>query len=642
MKKIKINPDFKLIKNQNNYFLTKKNDLSRGFILDKPAALIFKNLNNPNFLNQELKKRPLYTKALLKILIKNKIIQSPPLINLIEEENFEFKQPDKLKKTKNLPGISIVILNFNGENHLKDCLRSIINQNYENLEIIIVDNLSQDKSIPILKKYQKKYPQLIELNILSKGVSFSEGNNIGIKKSKYEYIFLLNNDTKLEKNCLINLGNKIKKEEKNKTKWGIISLKMRLFYFPQIINSIGVSVKKKNFGYDNFLGATDFGQYDQVKDILIASFGACVIKKDLIKKIGYMDKNYWFYYEDADYSLRTWLAGHQILTSPDSVVLHKFSASSNSRKGFLFKIRLALSNRQYYVIKNFNLKNLILFEIHYLKEDILKFLHYLIKTREFDLCLTYFKAYLRLIYLIPQALMKKIEINKLKKQNKKLNEDQILKKNKKYLPYTEGNFIRLDKEIIKTYYTPLLFRDKIVKFGFLGHGTFDKGFELLITSFYRIQKDFKFETKAQLYLFGDFNSNQLSKKTLNLIKILEEKNLLKIKGPYQREAELKKIIDEIDMVIMPSLWNETFGLVLNEAFKYKTPAIVSDKGALPERLIHQKNGLIFKTEKKDDLKNKLQTIIDNPDLIQKFKQNIKAPKSFEKHGEEIYQLLKNL
>lgn len=95
------------------------------------------------------------------------------------------------------PKVSIIILNWNGEEYLEDCLTSVLNQTYEDSEIIVVDNNSTDNSLEFIKD---KFPKA-EVIALEKNYGFAKGNNIGIKYAlnKYNpnYVLLLNTDIEI-------------------------------------------------------------------------------------------------------------------------------------------------------------------------------------------------------------------------------------------------------------------------------------------------------------------------------------------------------------------------------------------------------------------------------------------------------------
>src|SRR3989338_1461196 len=109
------------------------------------------------------------------------------------------------------PKIAIVVLNYNNIKDTLECLDVLKNVNYENLDIILVDNNSQDESKAILKSLSD-----IRLKILFSEVNlgFSGGNNKGIKYALdigAEYVLVLNNDTKVELSFLSNFLKEMEK-----------------------------------------------------------------------------------------------------------------------------------------------------------------------------------------------------------------------------------------------------------------------------------------------------------------------------------------------------------------------------------------------------------------------------------------------
>ena len=94
--------------------------------------------------------------------------------------------------------VSIIVLNYNAGDLLLNCIKSIKESSYENIEIIVVDNISSDDS---QIKCQKKYPE-IKLIQNKENLGYCGGNNIGIQASKGEFIVILNPDTVFEPNWL--------------------------------------------------------------------------------------------------------------------------------------------------------------------------------------------------------------------------------------------------------------------------------------------------------------------------------------------------------------------------------------------------------------------------------------------------------
>jgi len=103
----------------------------------------------------------------------------------------------------NKPLVSIIIVNYNGRYLLHDCLSSLEKTNFpkNKLEIIVVDNNSQDDSVTYIKRY---FPQ-IKLVEVQENLGFTGGNNLGLKHAQGKYIALLNSDTRVTPNWLIQM-----------------------------------------------------------------------------------------------------------------------------------------------------------------------------------------------------------------------------------------------------------------------------------------------------------------------------------------------------------------------------------------------------------------------------------------------------
>src|SRR3990170_8146316 len=112
---------------------------------------------------------------------------------------------------KALPLCSIVALNYNGKEHLEECFNSIREMNYpkSRYELIMVDNGSKDNSVNFARK---KFPW-VKILKLDKNYGFAEGNNRGMEVARGKYVIILNNDTKVDKNFLLEL---VKVAENNK------------------------------------------------------------------------------------------------------------------------------------------------------------------------------------------------------------------------------------------------------------------------------------------------------------------------------------------------------------------------------------------------------------------------------------------
>lgn len=213
---------------------------------------------------------------------------------------------------------SIIIVNWNGENHLRECIDSILLQSYKDkYEIIVVDNFSSDKSFEILNSYK----DMIKTIYLKENTGFDKGNIIGMSEASGEFIILLNNDTKAEEYWLEEL---IKIAESDK-KIGIVGSVM-LRWDTRIVDTAGDGCTWAGVGFKLFSGKN----YDDIPED-IEAFGACagaaLYKRSLIEKIGFLDESFFMNLEDVDLSYRARLAGYDVSIARRSIVYHKVSSS---------------------------------------------------------------------------------------------------------------------------------------------------------------------------------------------------------------------------------------------------------------------------------------------------------------------------
>jgi GT2 family glycosyltransferase len=235
---------------------------------------------------------------------------------------------------------AIIILNFNGKEYLKNCLNSIKkNTRYKNYKIVVVDNGSQDKSQKMMKS-KFKWVDLIE-NKINRG--FSRGNNDGIKYSikKYnpKYFYLLNNDTLVEKNWLVE---SIKTMEKSKNT-GIVGSKQLTFNKKPARSAGWIHM----FGVNYYSGNIE-------KSVNWVSGAGFLIKKEAFNKIGLFDEIYNpAYYEETDLEERVLHAGFEIIHCPKSIFLHKGGQTTKNKPKYFSE--LFYRNRFIYFFKHYGL-----------------------------------------------------------------------------------------------------------------------------------------------------------------------------------------------------------------------------------------------------------------------------------------------
>ena len=243
---------------------------------------------------------------------------------------------------KRRPKVIIVILTWNACQMTKSQLGDVAKLETKGLEVetLVVDNGSTDGTDEELSEY--RLPNM-GYRFLETGsnLGFAGGNNVGIKdaiKRGSDYVLLMNNDLILSKDLLVQL---VKAAEWDK-KIGLLSPKMyfargyefhkdryqqselgRVFWYAG-----GIIDRDNVYTFHRGVDEVDHGQYDDQVETDTAS-GACVlIRREVVKDIGYLREKYFLYWEDADYSERARRAGWKVVYTPATFLWHKVSQAS--------------------------------------------------------------------------------------------------------------------------------------------------------------------------------------------------------------------------------------------------------------------------------------------------------------------------
>jgi GT2 family glycosyltransferase len=248
------------------------------------------------------------------------------------------------------PLISVVVLNWNGYQVLDNCLKSLYDQTYRPLEIIVVDNASTDGSVDFVRqKFQD-----VHLIVNEKNLGFGAGNNIGIQASQGSYIMILNNDTRVDPKCVEELKRSIEKDKS----YGACASKILLENKPDIIDGVGIVVCPDGLSFGRGrLEKRD--RYDEEEEIFFASDCACLYRREMLEDIGLYDEDFFAYADETDMGWRAQLAGWKCIYSPKAIVYHLHSVSSGGRVSS-FKAFLVERNRIWVALKNFPISLIIL------------------------------------------------------------------------------------------------------------------------------------------------------------------------------------------------------------------------------------------------------------------------------------------
>ena len=245
------------------------------------------------------------------------------------------------------PKVSIIIVNYNGKELLQKCLDSLLKVNYDNFEIILVDNNSTDGTVEFITK---NYPSLIIIK-LDSNKGFAEPNNVAAKISKGKYLLFLNNDTVVTPNFISEMVKVMETDKK-------IAICQSLLLKPDgSVDSSGDFIDHLGVVYNSKT------KIDEIREVSSARGASMLVRSDIFEKLDGFDQKFFVTFEDVDLCWRSWILGYRVLIIPTSIVYHEGGITIKKIKSEIafhgFKNQLAMK------ITNFEpilaMRNMMLF-----------------------------------------------------------------------------------------------------------------------------------------------------------------------------------------------------------------------------------------------------------------------------------------
>jgi GT2 family glycosyltransferase len=339
--------------------------------------------------------------------------------------------------------ISIIIVTRNSERFILKNLVSVYNQTLLPDEIIITDNGSTDDTLPSVRENFPKV-HIIENNA---NLHYAKAVNIGVEKAAGNLLVILNDDIELEpdfiqKTCELYL------ESENKENIAAISPVIRFNKLRSCVNSVGNVMLKGNWGTDNYMGAVDIGQFERIKVLSSACFGAVTVTRHGWERVGQMDDGFKFY-DDIDWCFRAHMKGMDICFNWGIIAYHEFGGTYPTG----MKLTFIVKSRMRFVLKNYSYKTMVSFMFSYLYRDIRNSLYFL-KKGEFNNFLSYIKGYGLLLLEIPGLTAYRLK-------HRGVTEADINEFNKKTPPLkilvNDKNHPLITAGVIENYYSTLSF-----------------------------------------------------------------------------------------------------------------------------------------------------------------------------------------
>jgi len=217
--------------------------------------------------------------------------------------------------------VSVIVVNWNGREHLDTCFRSVLTQTLAGIEPIMVDNGSSDGSIDHVRA---RFGDAVRIVALAANTGYGCALNAGMRCARGRYLFALNNDTELDAACLSALF----AAAAHYPTAGSFAPKILSFTERHRIDNVGHLLYADGLSRGRGRLEEDHGQYDRDEEILLFSGCAVLLRREMLSDIGAFDEDLFAYCEDTDLGLRAQLAGWRCRAVPTAVVYHKYSAST--------------------------------------------------------------------------------------------------------------------------------------------------------------------------------------------------------------------------------------------------------------------------------------------------------------------------
>jgi len=264
---------------------------------------------------------------------------------------------------------SIIIVNRNGEDFLRQCLPSVREATSErdDIESILADNDSSDESVQVTKRLLPA----VKILTLHQNHGFAGACNRAASMAQGDYLIFLNNDVVVDRDWLQELVRLADSDPLI----AICGSRIMFMDSRDRINHAGGKITMIGSGYDESFGTTE----RSTKDVSCTGY-ACgasmLVRASVFWRLGGFDPTYFAMCEDVDLSWRAWIAGYKVIHVPTSVAYHKFGGTWKRAED---KLRYWHRNCKINTLKNFETLGVIrglflilLFDVLRVVEDLSK------------------------------------------------------------------------------------------------------------------------------------------------------------------------------------------------------------------------------------------------------------------------------
>ena len=250
------------------------------------------------------------------------------------------------------PLVSIGVVTWNSARYLPACLDALGRQDYPNVELIVVDNASQDDSLALIAHHSK--PSTVIRNDSNTG--FCRAHNQAIEASRGTYYLALNPDIEMQSGFIRQLVCALEDDPKAGSAQGKLLLPAEEQESHRL-DSSGLFLDRRRRQWARGHGELDVGQYDLPGAVFGPDGAAPLYRRQMLEDIRiqgqYFDESFFAHKEDVDVAWRARLLGWICRYQPAAVAFHRRTFRPGQRQGISSEIKLhAVKNRYFLLVKN--------------------------------------------------------------------------------------------------------------------------------------------------------------------------------------------------------------------------------------------------------------------------------------------------
>ena len=231
------------------------------------------------------------------------------------------------------PDVSVIVVSYNGREHLDECLGSLIrNSTSPATETVVVDNASSDDSVDIVRRLALSAPGLTLVESATNR-GYAGAVTCALSHATGRYVAVLNQDMVVEDGWLVPLVRMLDAHPAV----GAVSPMIVLYQDDQRINSLGQNVHVTGLGFNRWLGRPRQDAGHAPLRVSGLHGGAFVIRRSILDRLGGWDSSGFLYHEDVELSWLLHLLGYEIHCVPASAVKHKYHLTMHPEKLFLLE-----------------------------------------------------------------------------------------------------------------------------------------------------------------------------------------------------------------------------------------------------------------------------------------------------------------